>query len=534
MNIAVLTDDFTIEKWQLEALKNIQDIAETVLLINCTNTKYKRYYLINFLYYLWNYFFVRNKFRKKTNIYKSKLFNKIQIVNFKSVIDGNWQSIPTDILQLLKDKKINIIVKFGLNLLKVNENYNQIKIISYHHGDPEFYRGKAPCFYEILQDFSHLGIIVQNITNEIDKGEILYEIKAKLYKSSYKKSLENCYKNSIPLLRKSILNLNANKKLKKNYNSKLNKLPSNFIFIKFMVKLFYNKLSRIIYLLFFYKKWKLAISNYKNINRLSFEYSELKFKSWKHLFFADPFFINKNEIIFEGFNFIRGVGEIIYYNMLNNNFKNISNSKTHLSYPSFFSVNKSKIILPEMAEDSQQHYYIYDEISNTIKNKKKIKGFENYKILDPTMLQYNDTFFIFCNLKNQPMENLYIFWSNDINNIFKPHKLNPVVTDIFSSRMAGNLIVENNILYRLGQNNSEGYGDGITINQIDVLSPTLYVESYFNKIKFEKTYGPHTFNIYQNLCISDSYEIKFNLLSFVFRFIQFSLKLIRKIIYNGH
>ena len=107
--------------------------------------------------------------------------------------------------------------------------------------------------------------------------------------------------------------------------------------------------------------------------------------------------------------------------------------------------------------------------------------------------------------------------------------MNPVVIDIYSSRMAGNIILENDNLYRLGQINNNEYGDGISICKIDKLTPYLYQETYLNEIKFAKSYGPHTFNIFEDKCVSDFYEIKFNIFSIIYRVTQLLSKLFRKI-----
>ena len=80
--------------------------------------------------------------------------------------------------------------------------------------------------------------------------------------------------------------------------------------------------------------------------------------------------------------------------------------------------------------------------------------------------------------------------------------------------MAGNLVKENNEIYRLGQNNSRDYGNGVMIYKVHKLSTTEYSETFEKIVICKKYYGPHTINIFGNKIVYDYYTITFNLFSF--------------------
>ena len=185
-----------------------------------------------------------------------------------------------------------------------------------------FIERKAPCFYEICDNFNYQGIIIQKINNQIDKGTVIAE-KSKLFNYSYKKSLDQCYSNSILLLNKALENLVNNQSIKKKYTSKIYKLPNNYTFLKFIFGIFINKIRRLIFLIFFYRKWKISICEYKNLHNINFKFNELKLRDNNYLFFADPFFLNQNEILLEGFNYKKGRGEILRYHLKSKQIKNI-------------------------------------------------------------------------------------------------------------------------------------------------------------------------------------------------------------------
>ena len=77
MKIALILDNNQIEKWQLESLYKCGDEIKIDLILNCQNTKNKRSIFVNFLYYFFNFFLVRNRFRQKFNITKIDFFTKI-------------------------------------------------------------------------------------------------------------------------------------------------------------------------------------------------------------------------------------------------------------------------------------------------------------------------------------------------------------------------------------------------------------------------------------------------------------------------
>jgi len=524
MNIAILIDNNEIEKWQLNSILNIDSNIKIKNIYICKNSKFRRNIISNFLYYFYNYFFINNKFRNKINIKRIKEFEQIPKTSFFSLYKKNWQIIPRDICESFINQKINLIIKFGLNLLHIDDNLKDISVLSFHHGDPDLYRGKAPCFYEILNKSSYQGVIVQKLNNNLDKGEVLAEAKLKLYNYSYKQSLINCYRSSIPLLSKAIENYKSNTFIKKKFNSKVNKLPSNIKFIQFLWLLLFNKLKRIIYLLFFIRSWKISISRYNGIKDFDLITKSLQIKSFNHIFFADPFFLNKKNIILEGFNYFKGRGEILKFNLENNKITNFLCSKFHLSYPFIFKNNNESFLIPEISNSKKPTYFKLSNIDNSKKllsDPKKFFGLEKYKIIDPTLLKYNNEIYMFCNLKGEPIENLYIFISDKIDGFFKPHKLNPIIININSSRMAGDFIQEKGNIYRLGQNNSDEYGNGITINKICTLDRNQYKETFFGKIELQNKFGPHTFNVFDNKCVFDHYYITFNFFAFFHRFLQF-------------
>ena len=514
MKIALILDNNQIEKWQLESLYKCGDEIKIDLILNCQNTKNKRSIFVNFLYYFFNFFLVRNRFRQKFNINKIDFFKNIKNISFHSKYDGNWQIIQNKVIEDINKRNIKNIVKFGMGLLKINDNISNFNILSFHHGDPKHIRGKAPCFYEILYNHDYQGIIVQKISNNIDGGKIYYKAKSKIYYNSYKKSLENTYKVSTYILKKAVHNL-KNDICYDSEKGPFYNLPSNVVFFKFIIRLLSNYTKRILYLFFYYKKWEIGLSYIdKDIYNFNINKLDIKFKNI--LFFADPFFVDNNNILIEGFNFIQGVGQIFNFNINNKKLTKVSKIHKHIAYPSIFNFNDKKYVLPEISNYSSPQIYELCS-SKELSKKKQIRGLSKYKLIDPTHFYYNNYHYIFCNIKNKPIENLYLFYSKNLNGEYKPHHQNPICIDITKARMGGNFFNYEKKQFRPSQYNIKEYGNGILINEIKKLTPFEYEEKKTKLIKFDYCAGPHTINFSDKQIVYDFYLDKFNFFSILYR-----------------
>ena len=79
--------------------------------------------------------------------------------------------------------------------------------------------------------------------------------------------------------------------------------------------------------------------------------------------------------------------------------------------------------------------------------------------------------------------------------------------------MAGSIVKYNKNLYRLGQNNTNKYGNGVDIFKIQIINKTMYNETYYKSVRFTDAYGPHTIDCFEDRVVLDYYNIKFSLFS---------------------
>src|SRR5690606_39167207 len=258
---ALIVDNMCIAEWQRQALEEAADLLDIRLVLDCRNTRTKKRLGKHFLYYVVNFLCLQSALTKMQPF----RHESAEVVSFGSLYEGAWQRIPAEVAERIRAEDIKVVIKFGMSLLRVGPEIADLDILSYHHGDPEHYRGRPAGFYEIDDYADKVGIIVQRISNTLDGGDLLARGYSKIHHHSYRKTAVNFYANSRHLLRKALLNHQKGerieiKKLGTNY-----RLPSNAKVALFALKQAGRTLSRLAYGAFWEKKWNIVKLDLKGV-----------------------------------------------------------------------------------------------------------------------------------------------------------------------------------------------------------------------------------------------------------------------------
>lgn len=521
LRAAIIVDNLFFAKWQKEALDKALKEIDIVMVLNCENTIIERNYIKHFLYYLVRFLIKRNEFNK---IIKIPFFTN-NIINFKSKYEGIWQILPKDINEKLKSEKVDIVIKFGMNLLKINNDLASIAFLSYHHGNPSKYRGRPVGFYEILNNEDKCGVVVQKLNNVIDGGEVLAFAECKTIKYSYNKTVLNIYKSSKFLLLKAVINFKKGNQINFQKVGKSYTLPSNLLVFKIFVTTITNALNRIFYGLFIEKKWRVAMINKSfslekpNIIQSS-QLIRIPINNQYH-FYADPFFsLNKNFLRLEALSKKNCLGEILEIQIDSPyNIKKIKSGR-HFSYPINFSYQGVEYLLPEVASHSPQYFYQ----ANDSKHKKYfIKGLEKKRIVDATFYLKDKIWYLFFTNSAYPNDTpLNLWYSDSPFGKFQPHQSSPLIISPDASRMGGRIFKLSDRIIRFGQNNSKEYGKDLSLMEITKLSITEYEEKFLGKLSIDNFNGPHTldYDPKSNIILIDYYNNEFSLFAGINRIIS--------------
>jgi hypothetical protein len=515
MNICLIVDSEYISKWEYDAIVYAESRSNFKIhsVLFCTNSTSQRRYFKHFLYFALNLIAMRNQWTKRV-AWSNLISDKSYVKKFEAEDNGKWQTIPSEIHAWLDTSPPDVVLKFGMNLLRDPEKLpSKFGVLSFHHGDPEKFRGRPAGFYEILSDAQEIGVIVQRLTNSLDGGEIVSFGAFKIYGHSYKRTLENAYGGGRYLLLKALNNLDHPQS--KDSLGKIYRLPTNLQVVSFFWNVLARKIRWIIGVLFLRKKWSISTTS-KSINDVMAD-SDLSHNSTKlytpkdFAFAADPFFLQDGSIICEVVEKGKRIGQLATAS--NGNFEIIDSphlEKTkHNSFPFVSNIEELHFLLPEMASHGQQRLLELDQ-NNQITRSIPLKGLKEESLIDPIITVQDGTIWLFAGKLGSDLDCLFLWSSKSIHEPFVEHKLNPIVCSPKFARNAGAIFKHEGHLYRPAQNCTVNYGDGISIMRIESISQTSYIETLAKSIKFTDSFGPHTINFAENITVFDDYKKVFD------------------------
>lgn len=264
----------------------------------------------------------------------------------------------------------------------------------------------------------------------------------------------------------------------------------------------------------YFDQW-ILMYNFEKAISYSFE-NFIKISPPKDRFWADPFTIfqdNEYYVFFEESLFSNPKGWISYFKLdENGNYtkpESVLKKDYHLSYPSIFEFDGIYYMIPESSETNKIDLFKCVDFPKKWEYHKTIMN--DICAVDPTIFENNGKWWIFAGTRTNsgmsPSDELSLFYSDDpLSKNWTPHLQNPIVSDIRNARPAGNIFEKNQKLLRPAQNSSQGYGYGITINEIKTIDETNYVESINSQILpnwNNMISGIHTINHSNNLTVID-------------------------------
>jgi len=182
----------------------------------------------------------------------------------------------------------------------------------------------------------------------------------------------------------------------------------------------------------------------------------------------------------------------------------------HLSYPFVFEWNMNFYMIPEtMGNRTIELYRAVDfpfgwELYRTLMHE--------VKATDSTLFCSNSQWWMFCCREDDapPNRDLYLYSTDDpVDGDWKPHPVNPVISDTRFARCAGRVFHDGENFIRPAQDCSTGYGGAVQFRRIVALTPSLYHEEPAGRLGPEGVDGAegvHTWNAAAGLRVADVRE----------------------------
>ena len=174
-------------------------------------------------------------------------------------------------------------------------------------------------------------------------------------------------------------------------------------------------------------------------------------------------------------------------------------------------------MIPESAYNRTIEVYRCEEFPRRWRLEKVL--LDNLFAADPTIFRApDDQWWMFANLGTETAgvdDELHLFSAERLLGEWKPHRHNPVKSDVRGSRPAGRLFREEGQLYRPAQICAPIYGAGIALNRVTCLTMEAYAEEEARRIvpcagaRATGDSGPllgmHTINRAGDLTVTDAF-----------------------------
>ena len=184
----------------------------------------------------------------------------------------------------------------------------------------------------------------------------------------------------------------------------------------------------------------------------------------------------------------------------------------HASYPYLLVDGGEIYCIPETHE--AREVSLYRAIEFPIRWEESATLVKGVAALDSTVFVHDGRWWLACTDQEAGKDlHLFLWHAPALRGPWEPHPLNPVKTDVRSSRPAGTPFVHRGVLYRPAQDCSTSYGGGIVVNRVVRLTTTDFLEEFAIRIEpfvdgpFPN--GIHTLSSVGDLTLIDSKRYRF-------------------------
>ncbi len=460
------------------------------------------------------------------------LLRNVPVLGIKTEPDKNSDHFQGQDIEKIREFRLDVIVQCGFRRLTGDilraATYG---VWAYFHDDISSLRGGPPGFRETFERTGERGVVLRILNDDPDNGIVLYRSFLSCYSFLVSRNNNDCFLKSSLYVPRTLKRLHDEgekafferiERENKNitfYNHRMYEYPGNFEFIRMFTKFSYRLGAFFLPFFFFRNQWMLM---YDLRDQISTSFCNFrKIIPPKDRFWADPHVFFKDDIyyiFFEEYLYKTKKGHISLIEMqpsgVYSDSVKVLEEPFHLSYPHVFSDKGILYMIPETRKARSINLYECTDFPTGWKHRAVL--IDSIDAVDSTILFHNNTWWLFANVAEPDgtsVDNeLHLFFSDSLpGGTWKPHPMNPIVSDVKGARPAGKILERNGILYRPSQCCKPYYGYGIKLNEIVALTENEYAEkeTAFIEPKWDKNLiGVHTLCHENRLTMIDGYALK--------------------------
>lgn len=538
LRIALLTNSTEVLAWQHLMLKRVQDngTGNVVLAIvrgeDAAETPTTSSLALSLFYRYINW--DRKKFSQEPDPFKTHsvhdLNPDIETLTLRPDTTRWSDSLNDADVATLKKYDVDVIIRLGWRIIKGDLlTIPRYGVWSFHHGDNRVNRGGPPGVWEHFQGQECTGVTLQILSENLDDGIVLERSLTATDKTSITKTRVKLYWRSVDMLPRQ---LEALRQL--GYDAYLARVrkntdPINFYsyplftekrmtvsqVLKYFVRFTKNYVTRAIQSKYIEEKWVLYFRLSQELSTSLWQYE--KIESGNDRYWADPHVIKRDGtyyVFVEEFIYKTDRGRIAVIPISEDG--TVGESQTvletdyHLSYPFVFEHDGETYMIPESSENRSVDLYRCTEFPNQWDHVKTL--LDDVQAVDTTLHHDGERWWLFanrCDTEGGTTHDELSLYSahNLLDDVWTPHPMGVVVSDVRMARPAGALFYHNDRLYRPAQDCCVEYGYALQINEVTQLTETDYAERPVSTITpdwNERVKGVHTISNVPGLCIFDA------------------------------
>lgn len=359
---------------------------------------------------------------------------------------------------------------------------------SFHHDDEQRYRGAPPSFWEIYHSDPVTGTILQRLTDQDDAGIVLHRGFFRTIDESYVRNHDQAQFGSADWAARVCADIrNGNTAYLDGppgaSEAPLYRAPDGAEMGRFLVKLLRNYTRR--------QWWQLWRADHWNVGIVDapidafLDGRAIPPVRWlaeppRGWFMADPFGIADGErlsIFVEEFDYVSHQGRIVVVDPTSKQpLRPAMELETHhASYPFLFQHDGSIYCVPSLCPAPGVDLFRATDFPAQWERVARLVA--DFTAQDATVFPHEGRWWLLCtDYDDAPNARLHGWFAPDPAGSWEPHPLNPLKTDVRSSRSGGTPFVHEGCLYRPAQDDSRSYGGAVVLNRVLRLTPTEFEE----------------------------------------------------------
>ncbi len=535
LRVGLLLDSLELRSWVVRVIREVEEspYAEIVLVVLNTAPAQKigrlrrlwlrREYLLYAAYRRLD----RRLFRLQPDAFEavdaSPLLEGKPVLEVDPLRKRYSDYFRPDGLERIHSFDLDLALRFGFRILRGKAlEIARHGVWSFHHGDIRDFRGGPPGFWEVMTGAPVTGSVLQRLTEELDAGEILYRSYAPTHRRSVERNNEHLYWKSAAFVGRTLRRLaeEGPEAIEPLHDPRppgpLNRKPSNLAVLPVLTRFALRAGTEKVAEMATRSQWLLGyrLSDEERPGPEAAAGLRPIFPP-RDRYWADPFPLRvggRTFVFVEEYLYRRKRGRVAVLEIDDGGrvspLGTVLETTHHLSYPFVFQWRGEVFVIPESSAARTVDLYRCRSFPGEWTHEARL--FEDLYAVDATLWQEDSRWWLFMNLAEKgavhARDELCLFHSESPLGPWRPHRRNPVVSDVRCARPAGRLFRWQGDLYRPAQDCSRRYGYAIVFQKVLELSPSVYREETVARIEPDWRSGllaTHTYNREGRLTVVD-------------------------------